>query len=229
MLKLIQGKPILQHIIERCQASKADVVQVATTMNDEDNEIVDLCKELNVLCYRGDADDVLTRYYCCVRDGYGGKFEHVIRITADCPLVDPRMIDDLIDIHVSGKYDITSNCIEETFPDGYDISIMKVSVLKEAWKHATERSDREHVVPWILRQHLKYRIKSVTNDEDLKHWRLTVDHVEDLEVISTIYNALYSHNQLFGFHEVYRWLTFNNHVLVSNSMHNRNESCGGLW
>lgn len=185
VLKSVCGKPLLYYSIARSSLSKyADIVIVATTNSEEDDQIVDWCKKNGIAFFRGSEEDVLDRYYQAAK-----KFNlnTVIRITSDCPFVDPRIIDMLILILQNQGLDYVSNRINKrTWPHGLDAEAMTFEALEKVWRHATSQDEREHVTPYIMRHPELFKTLEVPYiKEDLSHIRLTVDYAEDLE-FSTI-------------------------------------------
>src|SRR3989338_5710420 len=134
MLLKFEGKTVLEHVVQRVALSKlVNNIVVATTINHEDKEIKKICSRIGVKCYCGSQDDVLDRYYQAAKLS---KAEHIVRITADCPLIDPKIIDQAIGLHLAEKADYTSNNIKERFPDGLDVEVFKFESLAKAWKKA---------------------------------------------------------------------------------------------
>lgn len=146
MLNILE-KPILWHVINRVsKASLIDKLIVATTTNNEDDAIVEFCKNNGILFFRGSENDVLDRYYQCAKEY---NITDIARITADCPLHDPNVIDMIIKEYMGNDYDYVSNSIEYTFPDGLDVEIFSFDALKIAWENAKLVSEREHVTPYM--------------------------------------------------------------------------------
>lgn len=214
------GKPMLQHVIERVgKCRRIDKVVVATTLLDGDDPIEKLCKELHVDCYRGSENDVLDRYYQAARL-YCPK--HVVRITADCPLIDSRIIDSIIDIHIKGEYDYTSNTLVETYPDGLDTEVFRYEALEKAWKMAKLASEREHVTPYIKFKD-SFKRFSVERTPSLAQKRWTVDTNRDFEFIEQIYNNLYYQDSNFGMDNILEFLRKNIELEQINANIIRNE------
>lgn len=191
VLKQVLSKPLLEYQIERLQRVKlADQIVIATTTNDTDQPIIDLCDRLSVTSYRGSEDDVLARYH-------GAAIAHqadaVVRVTSDCPIIDPQVIDQVIRFYLDkhSEYDYVSNCLERTYPRGMDTEIFSFKVLDEAFKQATTQADREHVTPFIYRQPNRYKLGQVNYFENQGDYRWTVDMPEDFELIKKIIENLY--------------------------------------
>lgn len=216
----LEGRTVLEHVIRRVKSSKLvnDVI-VATTINKDDLEIVKLCSNLGISVYCGSEDDVLDRYYQTARLF---KADHIVRITSDCPLIDPMLIDEVITLHVGEKADYTSNTIKETYPDGEDIEVFTFAALKEAWKKANLSSEREHVTPFI-RKNPAFKQVNLESNRDLSHKRWTLDNPEDYEFITSIYKNIYTKNPDFGMMEILKFIDKHPEIEKINHHINRNE------
>jgi len=209
VMKVVCGKPLLEHLIDRLKRVKyADRIVIATTVNDTDNQIVNLCKKLDTLYYRGSEEDVLGRYYEAAVE-YGG--EVIIRITSDCPVIDPEVVDYLINFFANNieKYDYVSNTLERSYPKGMDAEITSFDTLKEAHFNAYDPFDREHVTPFIKMRPQQFRLYNILYKADMSRYRWTVDTPADLELITKIYDALYYKNPLFSLNDILDLMTRN--------------------
>ena len=225
VLMNLAGKPVLWHIITRLQrANRLNSISVATTIDNEDNLIEEACRMWNITVYRGSRDDVLSRYYECAKHIglQGGRNDYIVRITADCPFVDPAIVDILIEHAVHGNYDYVSNIDPPTFPDGLDVEVFRFKVLESAVKEARINSEREHVTPFIRnnKSFLKYNLAS---NLDLSNIRLTLDTCEDYKLITTIYDALYNEGEIISLNEVRKLLDSRSDILAINAQYKRNE------
>ena len=202
VMKIVCGKPLLEHFINRLKRVKyADQIVIATTVNDTDNIIVNLCKKLDTLYYRGSEEDVLGRYYEAAVE-YGGDI--IIRITSDCPVIDPDVVDYLIDFYMKNlkKYDYVTNTLKRTYPRGMDAEIVSFKALKEAHFNAYDPFDREHVTLFIRNRPTQYRRHNIKYSSDLSRYRLTVDTSEDMELIRRIFESLYVENPEFTMKDI---------------------------
>ena len=146
MLEL-KGKTVLEHVINRVsRAEGVDSVYVLTTTNPKDVPIRRFCERIDMPVYCGSEDDVLDRYYRCAQLAKPGN---IIRITSDCPLIDPEVIGLLVGRHMTDSADYTSNVQNTTFPDGQDVEVFTLAALEKAWREAELTSEREHVTPYI--------------------------------------------------------------------------------
>ncbi|MGB9855722.1 MAG: aminotransferase class III-fold pyridoxal phosphate-dependent enzyme [Caldisericum exile] len=221
VLKPILGKPMLALQIERIlQSKKIEKLVVATSSDASDDKIEDLCNELKLPCFRGKLDDVLDRFY---QASLIWQPEHIVRLTGDCPLIDPDIIDQLILFYLDGDYDYVSNALEPTFPDGLDVEIFRYFALEEAWKEAKLPSQREHVTPFINSHPDKFKIANFKNHIDLSHHRWTVDEPEDFELIKIIYEKLYPHNPNFRMSDILKFLENHPELIDLNKKFKRNE------
>ncbi|MFH1523181.1 MAG: glycosyltransferase family protein [Patescibacteria group bacterium] len=181
VLKKVNGVTLLEYEIRRVLKSKlVDKIVIATTDKKIDDQVEKLCQKINMEYFRGSENNVLDRYYRCALKF--PEYKNIIRITGDCPLIDPVVVDEVIKIFKKGKYDYASNIEKETFPDGMDVEIFKRSVLYEAAKKAKLKSEREHVTLYI-RNNIKYKKGNLTASRNLSNFRLTVDEPKDFEVI----------------------------------------------
>ncbi|HOJ77861.1 MAG TPA: glycosyltransferase family protein [Bacillota bacterium] len=192
IMKQVLGKTLLEYQLERLsRVTLADQVVVATTSNDNDTPIVKLCTELGVAYYRGSEDDVLARYYEAATQ-YNAQV--VVRITSDCPLIDPLVVDQVIGYYLEhqNNWDYVSNTFPQlTYPRGLDTEVFSYRALQEAYHEAVDASEREHVTIFIKRRPERYRIFNYTyqRDESMNRW--TVDTPEDFELIRRIVTELY--------------------------------------
>lgn len=190
------GKPMLLRQIERVQRVCADNKLLVSTSDDStDDELVAILKKNNIDCYRGSLDDVLDRYYQAAKLY---KAKHIVRITGDCPLIDPELIDQVISVHLRDHNDYTSNGMPPTFPDGLDVEVIRFEALYDAWKSARMLSEREHVTQYLIKRPEQFRLGNVTAKKDLSYHRWTVDEPEDFNFIRAVYNQLYPQNRCFS-------------------------------
>jgi len=191
VMKSILNKPMLEYQLERlARVERADAVVVACTTNKADAPIVELCRRLGVAVFRGSEEDVLSRYYGAAK---AHRADVVVRVTSDCPLIDPQVIDAVIRCYYSapGRYDYVSNTLERTYPRGMDCEVFSFRILEEVFIEATDLPDREHVTPFIYRQPQRYHLSNVPYIEDQSRHRWTVDTPKDFELIKRIIEAIY--------------------------------------
>ena len=217
VLKEICGQPMLYYMLKRVsEARQLDQVFLATSIEPGDNAIADFCRSLGVHCFRGQLDDVLDRYYQAAKLV---KSDHIIRLTADCPIIDPRVIDSMIDIYKNGRFDYVANtCPPEgiTYPEGMDVEIFSFQALEKAWKETDKPSDREHVTFYFWQNPDFFSIFRHDLSENLANYRLTVDYPEDFEVISAILNHFLPDNLIFSMEQIVHYLNQNPHIKSKN-------------
>jgi len=223
VLMQVEDKPLLWYAVHRLKKAKhIQEIIVATTTNDEDDAIQAVCEEWHINCFRGSEDDVLDRYYQAAK-----KFgvETIVRITADCPLIDFRLVDEVIEFFQSDDYDYVSNVLAPHYPDGMDTEVFRFSALEKAWQEAKLKSDREHVTPYILKNST-FKGKNLFTadnygfDSDFSHFRLTVDEIEDFEVIKFLIENTDSDAPWLNYVAL---LTKNMDVMLKNAKYGRNE------
>lgn len=191
VLKPVLGTPLLAYQIDRLRrVRQADEVVIATTANHTDEPIVALCERMAVPYVRGSETDVLARYHVAAQEH---RAAHVVRVTSDCPLIDPAVIDQVIAYYHQepGRFDYVSNVLPRSFPRGMDTEVFSFAALDEAHNEAVAEPDREHVTPFINRNPARYRLGNLAYSTDASRHRWTVDTDEDLALITRILEALY--------------------------------------
>ncbi|MDP3563635.1 MAG: glycosyltransferase family protein [Methanoregula sp.] len=219
------SKPVLWHVINQVRKARhVDTLIVATTTCPEDDTIEARCREWGVLCFRGDPLDVLKRFHDTVRSPLNDHrvFDYVIRITADCPLIDPDIIDRIVREARKGGYDYVSNTDPPTFPDGLDVEVFTPKSLETAHLSATLMSDREHVTPFIRRDP-QNRKMNVSCEEDLSYLRWTLDTREDYAFLTGVYDNLLGEEGTFSYRDVLSIIEKKPELLSINNMFHRNE------
>lgn len=219
ILKDLCGFPMLYHVVERCHKAKlAEKVIVATTVEAQDDVTADFCKDRGIDCVRGSESDVLSRYYDAARK-FGSSV--IVRVTADCPLIDPEIIDLCIQKFEEEKgADYISNISVRTFPRGLDTEVFSFDALERAYKKAKESYEREHVTPYIWENkngEFKIGESLSASSEYARNYRLTVDYPEDFEVIKKIYEALYKPNTIIDAREAFVFLDHHPEIAEINA------------
>jgi spore coat polysaccharide biosynthesis protein SpsF len=227
VMKEICGKPMLLLMLERLSHSKLlNHIIVATTTNKNDDIIYETAKKNGYGVFRGSEFDCLDRHYQVAK-----KFnvDFICKITSDCPIIDPEVIDQVIDKFQNGSYDYVSNVHPATFPNGLDVEIFRFSALEQAWKESTDPTEREHTTTYIWSNPSKFRLGNVVmhNGKNLfQSERWTVDYQEDFEFIKAIYENLYHNGRIFLMDEILNLLRkrkdvwkINQHLVSFNMVH----------
>jgi spore coat polysaccharide biosynthesis protein SpsF len=205
VLRPILGRAMLGHQLDRLRrATLIDRLVLATSQETSDDLIAAFGEAEGIAVHRGSLNDVLDRFHSAANEY--GPADNIIRLTADCPLTDWRIIDACIELHKQRGADYTSNSVDRTYPDGLDVEIMRNSVLDLAWANATSPSEREHVTAYIYRHPELFRIAQLTQTPDLGALRWTVDTLADFDMVTAVFGALHGSNLDFGQEDVLRLL-----------------------
>lgn len=212
VLKKINGKELLTIHLERLQEAKlVNKIIVATTIEKGDDEIFDLMRSKNIPVYRGSENDVLDRFYQSVKHlELNPKW--IVRVTSDCPLLDPRLVDAVIEFAEKNNLDYAANVLKGSFPDGQDVEVFKYDALKIAWNQASKCSDREHVTPFIRNNSdynggTLFKAKDFTCAIDYSKIRMTVDEESDFILIQKLIADLGTNES---------WLTYAKYIIDNN-------------
>ncbi len=217
--KIIKNFSVIETIILRLKKSKKiDQIVLSTSSNINDKKIIQICKRLKIKFFIGSENDVLDRFY---KTALKFKADNIVRITSDCPLVDPLLIDDFIKKFLEKKPDYLSNAIEPSYPDGLDIEIFNFKTLKKTWKNCKNLSDREHVTQYMIKNKNFYKI-NIKSKIDYSFLRLTLDYGIDLKLIKYIYNY-FKPNIFFTLKDIIKLRNKNKKIFSINSHIERNE------
>lgn len=221
VLMPIVGRPMLALQLERLKrCTSLDKLTVATSIDSSDDSLASLCANEGVDCFRGSLNDVLDRFACAARPHAP---DVVVRLTGDCPLADPSLIDDIVFRFVESDFDYLSNCAPATFPDGLDVEVMRFRDLEIAAREAVLPSQREHVTPFIRKQPERFSVGNYFSEIDRSFMRWTVDEPEDFEFVKRIYERLYPTKPAFTTDDVLAILTLEPELAAINSRFERNE------
>lgn len=186
VMKPLGSRPVLEQVVRRVQQARIDEVVIATSTGSEDDILADWCERQSVTCYRGSLHDVLGRYHGAA---VMVRAETVIRVTSDCPLYDPTLLNAMLEQFHGCDY--LSNVVERRFPRGLDTEIFTFAALDKAFREAAEPAEREHVTPYIHRHPDRFRLKHYqTTTEDHSDHRWTLDTPEDYAMLQAVYQAL---------------------------------------
>ena len=220
----IAGRPMLAHVLARAAAVPGvDQVVLATTVKLEDDALADLARSLGIACARGSVEDVLDRFRSAL---LAHPAEVVLRVTGDCPLLDPWVCGLVLDEYFrsAGAVDYVSNVDPPTYPDGLDAEVFSSQALERAWREARLSSDREHVTTYIRDHRDRFRAANVANGEDLSAHRWVVDTAADLTLVHQVYASLDpAGTRIFGMAEVLELLARRPELRSLNAGIRRNE------
>ena len=188
VLQDLGGQTVLERVVSRTRrCGLVNEVIVATSVNPADDAIVEACVPLRVRVFRGSEHDVLDRYF---RAAEAAQAEVVVRITCDCPLIDPGVSDKTICAFLDARPDYASNVLERTYPRGLDTEVVALEALECAFREAQEPFQREHVTPFFYLHREKFKLLSVKGEHDFSQHRWTLDTAEDLEFLQAVYARL---------------------------------------
>lgn len=212
----IMDKPLLWHLLERVKRAKfIDKIVIATTFNPRDKSILNFAKKYGIKAFRGNENDVLDRFYQVAKKI---KTDTIVRVTSDCPLISPDVIDKVVSEYLKGRYDYVANTLIYTYPDGCDVEVFSFEALKKAWRESKDPVEREHVTPYI-RNSGKFKVKNVESEipVDSREYKWSVDRIEDLEFVKEVYKRLYREGEIFSMEEVIELLKNHPEIKKINS------------
>ena len=219
VLKPLGGKPIIAQIFRRLkQCRTLDQIILATSINEDDDPIVGLCEEIGLPCTRGSLDDVLDRYY---QTATQAQATTIVRITADCPVIDPVVVDAVVTACRAGGYDYYG--LTGSFPDGLDVEVFRFEALARAWREATLKSEREHVGPFLGKHPELFKLGGLHLFEGLSHHRWTVDEPRDYALLQIIYDRLDRPDRIFLTNDILALMDREPGLMAINSGILRNE------
>jgi spore coat polysaccharide biosynthesis protein SpsF len=193
---------VLEQVVRRLKRSKKlNEVIIATTVEREDDEIVKICKKKDIKWFRGSKENVLSRFYFAA---HKNKFDIIVRITSDCPCIDPGVVDLIIEKHIKAKADYTSNCLVRSYPHGLDAEVFNFNALEEAYNSAKNNYEKEHVTPYIENNPRKFKHLNVKLPQKLcvPDIRITLDTEEDYALLCAVFDYLYSQNEYFNVYDI---------------------------
>lgn len=188
VLRKLNGISLLECLFSQLSYSKLlDDRIIATTNKPEDGVIVEFAKSRKIKCFRGHATDVLDRYYQCAKNL---SIEHIVRITSDNPLIDPSIVDRVVDFYKKNDYDYVNNFHVRTYPYGTEVEVFSYGTLERTWQNAKKNSEREHVTPYIYNNPNKFSITHVENNNNLSKFHWTVDKENDLKFVTVLFKRI---------------------------------------
>ncbi len=187
LLDLVDGKKIIEFLFEQLKTSKLQQKIVAIPDDSSDDILFNFLNDMKILSYRGSKFDVLDRYYHCAKNF---SFNHIMRITGDNPLIDPKIINDAIEEYCHSNCDYLTNSIDRTFPNGTEVEIFSFNALEIAWKNAKKKSEREHVTPYFYNNPKKFKIHYFKQQQNHSKFRYTIDRKEDYDLVVEILSRI---------------------------------------
>jgi spore coat polysaccharide biosynthesis protein SpsF len=219
ILMPLAGKPTLWHVVDRLRHAKSLYkIVIATTDEPQDDVVEKFCQEQGFNCFRGSQEDVLDRYFQAAKQ-FGA--DPVVRITADCPVIDPEIVDKVVEGFMNGHYDVYGLAGE--FPDGLDCELFSFKTLEDTWNNALLPSDREHVGPYMQKHPEKFRFGRYEKFSGLGHHRWTLDEETDYRFLSEIFARLYRTDHIFLTQDILDLLKKEPQLMEINSRIIRNE------
>ena len=214
------GVNVLQQVIRRLKVSKKiKHIIVATTTDDADNKIVNIAENENVLFFVGSKENVLERYYLAAKEN---NLDIIVRITSDCPCIDPEIVDKVISTHLEKNSDYTSNTLLRTFPVGLDVEVISFKTLEKCYNNAKVDLEKEHVTLYVHKNITKFKTENITTDgPDESEIRITLDTEEDYALLCSVFDYLYEFDEFFKYKEIIRlfkrkpWLSLINKKIIA--------------
>jgi len=214
------GVNVLQQVIRRLKASKhINQIIIATTTDDADTKIVNTAKKENVLFFRGSKDNVLERYYLAAKEN---DLDIIVRITSDCPCIDPEIVDEVLSTHLKKRSDYTSNTLIRTFPVGLDVEVISLQTLEKCYNNAKKDLEKEHVTLYVHNNLDKFKTENVSLEgTDRSQIRITLDTEEDYALLCSVFDYLYEPDEFFKYNDIINlfegkpWLSLINKKIVA--------------
>lgn len=214
------GVNVLQQVIRRLKASKhINQIIIATTTDDADTKIVNTAKKENVLFFRGSKDNVLERYYLAAKEN---DLDIIVRITSDCPCIDPEIVDEVLSTHLKKRSDYTSNTLIRTFPVGLDVEVISLQTLEKCYNNAKNDLEKEHVTLYVHNNLDKFKTENVSLEgTDRSQIRITLDTEEDYALLCSVFDYLYEPDEFFKYNDIINlfegkpWLSLINKKIVA--------------
>jgi spore coat polysaccharide biosynthesis protein SpsF len=194
---------VLEQVIRRLKRSeKLDDIIIATTTDENDKKIIDIAEKEKITWFRGSKENVLERYCLAAKEN---ELDVIVRITSDCPCVDPDIVDLILENHLKNKGDYTSNTLLRTFPVGLDVEVINFKALKTCYDNAATDLEKEHVTLYIHHNLSQFKTDNLVSDEaDASQIRITLDTEEDYALLCAVFDYLYEENELFKYSDIIR-------------------------
>jgi len=217
VMKKVNNKPILYYMLKQIQKSTLyDKIIIATSKRKENNIIRQFCKKNKLICFSGSENNLVNRYYLTAKKN---KIDTIVRLTADCPLIDPQIIDLCIKKFLSKKYDFvasTSPPFNKSYPDGMDVEVFSFETIEKVNHVCKNKKDLEHVTPYIWRKKKRYKLYRFELEKNLSNYRLTLDYKEDFLLIKKILINLYNKKKKITMNKIINHLKKNKKIFLLN-------------
>jgi len=221
VLMKLQQKPLLQWLIERVKkCSLVDKIVIATSTGVDDDPISKWCEVNNQTCYRGDLENVLSRFYHAAKHF---NAQTIVRLTADCPIIDSQVIDEHIDFYHKHHFDYVSNGPKMTYPDGMGVEVFSYQALEKTHQEAMLLSEKEHVTAYIYKHPEVFKLYNLKYKKDYSWIRITIDYPEDFILVKNIVEALQPTIASFSLEDIISYIEKNPKLLNLNNKHTPNE------
>lgn len=221
VLMKLAGKENIYHVFNQLYYSKIiNEIILATSTDKSDDELEKWGNENGKKVFRGDLDDVLKRFYDAA---VITEADIIVRITGDCPLIDPEVVDKVIEMFLKDEYDYCSNTNPPTFPDGLDTEVFTFASLEKAYKEAKLKSELEHVTPYIRNNTEIFKLGNYSSEINYEHYRWTLDNLKDYEFLKIIFENLYEEKSYIKHLDVIKYIENNKDIIEINSKIQRNE------
>lgn len=219
-MRNIMGKSMLWYMLNQIKHSRyINKIIIATTVNEANEIIVEFCRKNNISYYRGSEEDVLDRFY---QAAIKSHVDIIARVTSDCPLIDPKIVDDVIGYYLNND-DCVSVRTGPTYAEGHDVEVFPFSALEIAWKEAKLKSEREHVTSFLWKHSERFKIETLKSPQDLSHLRITVDEEIDFQVVKEIVESLYDEKKAIYLDDILRLYQEKPQIFKLNQSVIRNE------
>ncbi|MDO8662363.1 MAG: glycosyltransferase family protein [Candidatus Omnitrophota bacterium] len=214
VMRCVNERPMVIWVVDRVRAATlVDEVVVATTVDAQDDAMAEMLSDSGVRVLRGSTHDVLDRYYVAARQV---SVENIVRITADCPLIDARVIDDVVGLFLKSGSDYTCNIMSRTYPDGQDVEVFSFGSLERAWQEAKTPREREHVTIYFREHPEFFKISNLKYEHEWGHMRWTLDYAEDFAMIEEVFRAFKGRELEVSMEEIAAFLQKNPQVCALN-------------
>jgi spore coat polysaccharide biosynthesis protein SpsF len=213
------GQPLIYHVISRLKyCNSIDKIIVATTNSPSDDDIQAWCDANDIICFRGDEENVLKRFYDCA---IANCLDIIVRITGDDPFKDFRLIDRAVDCIIASNLDFVCNNSPVTYPEGLDVEVITFNALKKIYQNALTSDHREHVTLYVHENISAFNTLNLSNGKDMSYHRWTIDYAEDYHFARVVYEELYTDGELFLTEDIYNLLSGNQTLQLINKNVNR--------